>query len=141
MAQAHPKQGSYGLRREVLSSMETLAQSVSTIAPTTTPLATIPLVCALAGNGTWQGHNARSPRAERRLLHHSVAGAPRLGRCHSFHDPYETNFTTGTPALPTACGGPNTGFYNCPYGLGNVNKTIGSARQFQFSLHLTAAAP
>jgi amino acid transporter len=45
--------GSYGLRREVLSPMETLAQSVSTIAPTTTPAATIPLVCALAGNGTW----------------------------------------------------------------------------------------
>ena len=42
----------YGLRR-VLSPMETLAQSVSTIAPTTTPAATIPLVCALSGNGTW----------------------------------------------------------------------------------------
>jgi amino acid transporter len=33
--------------------METLAQSVSTMAPTTTPVITIPLVCALAGNGTW----------------------------------------------------------------------------------------
>lgn len=44
---------SYGLRHEVLSPMETLAQSVSTMAPTTTPAATIPLVCALAGNGTW----------------------------------------------------------------------------------------
>jgi amino acid transporter len=44
---------SYGLRREVLSPMETLAQSVSTMAPTTTPAATIPLVCALAGNATW----------------------------------------------------------------------------------------
>jgi amino acid transporter len=43
----------YGLRREILSPLETLAQSVSTIAPTTTPAATIPLVCALAGNGTW----------------------------------------------------------------------------------------
>jgi amino acid transporter len=43
----------YGLRREALSPLETLAQSVSTIAPTTTPAATIPLVCALAGNGTW----------------------------------------------------------------------------------------
>jgi amino acid transporter len=52
MAQEHPE-GGYGLRREVLSPMETLAQSVSTIAPTTTPVATIPLVCALAGNGTW----------------------------------------------------------------------------------------
>jgi amino acid transporter len=45
--------GNYGLRREILSPMETLAQSVSTMAPTTTPVATIPLVCALAGNGTW----------------------------------------------------------------------------------------
>jgi amino acid transporter len=53
MAQTLPEAGSYGLRREVLSPMETLAQSVSTIAPTTTPVATIPLVCALAGNGTW----------------------------------------------------------------------------------------
>jgi amino acid transporter len=43
----------YGLRHEILSPMETLAQSVSTMAPTTTPAATIPLVCALAGNGTW----------------------------------------------------------------------------------------
>src|SRR5713101_2893535 len=48
-----PQKASYGLRREVLSPQETLAQSVSTIAPTTTPAATIPLVCALAGNGTW----------------------------------------------------------------------------------------
>ena len=43
----------YGLRHEVLSGMETLAQSVSTMAPTSTPAVTIPLVCALAGNGTW----------------------------------------------------------------------------------------
>jgi len=49
----HSAAAGYGLRREVLSPMETLAQSVSTIAPTTTPVATIPLVCALAGNGTW----------------------------------------------------------------------------------------
>ena len=46
----------YGLRRGVLSPMETLAQSVSTMAPTTTPAATIPLVCALAGDGTWLGY-------------------------------------------------------------------------------------
>jgi amino acid transporter len=44
---------SYGLRREVLSPLETLAQSISTIAPTATPVATIPLVFSLAGNGTW----------------------------------------------------------------------------------------
>lgn len=43
----------YGLRRNALSPMETLAQSIGTIAPTTTPVATIPLVCALAGEGTW----------------------------------------------------------------------------------------
>ena len=48
-----PHAASYGLRQGVLSPMETLAQSVSTIAPTATPVATIPLVCALAGNGTW----------------------------------------------------------------------------------------
>src|SRR6202022_3605119 len=56
MAQTAEKsfqKASYGLRREALSPMETLAQSVSTMAPTTTPAATIPLVCALAGNGTW----------------------------------------------------------------------------------------
>src|ERR1700747_3516026 len=44
---------SFGLRHEILSPMETLAQSVSTMAPSTTPVATIPLVCALSGNGTW----------------------------------------------------------------------------------------
>ncbi len=46
------KVGDYGLRGGALSPMETLAQSVSTIAPTSTPAATIPLVAALAGNGT-----------------------------------------------------------------------------------------
>jgi amino acid transporter len=49
----YAKTAGYGLRREVLSPLETLAQSISTIAPTATPVATIPLVCALAGNGTW----------------------------------------------------------------------------------------
>src|SRR5229473_1118051 len=53
VVQESSRTASYGLRREVLSPMETLAQSVSTMAPTTTPAATIPLVCALAGNGTW----------------------------------------------------------------------------------------
>jgi amino acid transporter len=42
-----------GLRSDTLSALETLAQSISTIAPTTTPTMTIPLVFALAGNGTW----------------------------------------------------------------------------------------
>src|SRR5271155_5741785 len=53
MQQTTTQGAGYGLRREALSPMETLAQSISTIAPTTTPAATIPLVCALAGNGTW----------------------------------------------------------------------------------------
>ncbi len=52
-AAKNPPTTDYGLRHEILSPMETLAQSVSTMAPTTTPAATIPLVCALAGNGTW----------------------------------------------------------------------------------------
>jgi amino acid transporter len=43
----------YGLHKGVLSPMETLAQSVSAIAPSTSPALTIPLVFALAGNGTW----------------------------------------------------------------------------------------
>jgi Carboxypeptidase regulatory-like domain len=45
----------------------------------------------------------------------------------------------GTPALPTNdCtsnpNGANLGFYNCPAGLGNVNKVIGSPREIQMSL-------
>jgi amino acid transporter len=43
----------YGLHRGVLGPMETLAQSVSAMAPSTSPSLTIPLVFALAGNGTW----------------------------------------------------------------------------------------
>jgi amino acid transporter len=42
-----------GLRTNVLSPVETLAQSISAIAPATTPTMTIPLVFVLAGNGTW----------------------------------------------------------------------------------------
>jgi amino acid transporter len=48
-----PSAASYGLRPHILSPLETLAQSISTIAPCTTPPLTIPLVFALAGNGTW----------------------------------------------------------------------------------------
>ena len=44
----------------------------------------------------------------------------------------------GTPAKPTSCDPfTNTGFYSCPAGLGNVNKTIGSSRQVQMSLGVT----
>jgi amino acid transporter len=43
----------YGLRAGALGPVETLAQSVSAVAPSTTPSLTIPLVFALAGNGTW----------------------------------------------------------------------------------------
>ncbi|WP_263382101.1 APC family permease [Granulicella arctica] len=45
--------GRHGLRHQVLSPMETLGQSISTIAPSTSPTMTIPLVFAVAGNGTW----------------------------------------------------------------------------------------
>ncbi len=44
---------SFGLHTGVLGPIETLAQSVSAVAPSTTPSLTIPLVFALAGNGTW----------------------------------------------------------------------------------------
>ncbi len=45
----------------------------------------------------------------------------------------------GTAVLPTGCGTANqvNNFYNCPFGLGNVNKTIGSARQIQMALRLS----
>ena len=43
----------FGLHAGVLGPLETLAQSVSAIAPSTTPSLTIPLVFALAGNATW----------------------------------------------------------------------------------------
>src|SRR5277367_3778453 len=52
-APEHPPTAGYGLRRGALCRRETLEQSVSPIAPTAPPAATIPLVCALAGNGTW----------------------------------------------------------------------------------------
>jgi len=47
------KPAASGLRADALSPMETLAQSISTIAPTTSPTMTVPLVFVLAGNGTW----------------------------------------------------------------------------------------
>ena len=43
----------YGLHVGVLGPMETLAQSISAVAPTATPSLTIPIVFALAGNATW----------------------------------------------------------------------------------------
>ena len=43
----------YGLHAGVLGPVETLAQSVSAMAPSTSSSLTIPLVFALAGNGTW----------------------------------------------------------------------------------------
>jgi hypothetical protein len=53
---------------------------------------------------------------------------------------YNSTPITGTPVMSTGCGTSsqvNNGFYNCPFGLGNVNKTIGSARQIQLALRLT----
>ena len=52
----YPGQGaaeSYGLRAGALGPMETLAQSVSATAPSTSASLTIPLICALAANATW----------------------------------------------------------------------------------------
>ncbi len=42
-----------GLHHAVLSPLETLAQSLSTVAPSTTPALAIPLVVAFAGNAAW----------------------------------------------------------------------------------------
>lgn len=46
-------QDAYGLHAGVLGPLETLAQSVSAMAPSTSPSLTIPLVFAIAGNATW----------------------------------------------------------------------------------------
>jgi amino acid transporter len=43
----------YGLQRQALGPLETLAQSISTMGPTCSPAMTVPLVFATAGNGTW----------------------------------------------------------------------------------------
>jgi amino acid transporter len=54
--EVYAQQGSgeqFALHAGVLSPLETLAQSVSAIAPSTTPSLTIPLVFALAGSATW----------------------------------------------------------------------------------------
>ena len=54
--EVYPQQGgeSYGLHAGVLGPMETLAQSVSAMAPSTSPSLTIPLVFALAfAAATW----------------------------------------------------------------------------------------
>jgi amino acid transporter len=50
---AEASQPHYGLQRHVLGPLETLAQSVSTMAPTCSAALTVPLVFATAGNGTW----------------------------------------------------------------------------------------
>jgi hypothetical protein len=42
-----------GLRRDALSSTETLAQSIANIAPTAAPAVNLQLVFASSGNGTW----------------------------------------------------------------------------------------
>jgi amino acid transporter len=55
-AEVSPVQGTneeYGLRAGALGPLETLAQSVSAMAPSTSPSLTIPLVFAIAGNATW----------------------------------------------------------------------------------------
>jgi amino acid transporter len=51
--EAYTKQENYGLHAGVLGPVETLAQSVSAMAPSTSASLTIPLVFALAGNATW----------------------------------------------------------------------------------------
>jgi amino acid transporter len=50
---AEASQPHFGLQRQVLGPLETLAQSISTMAPTATATLTVPLVFATASNGTW----------------------------------------------------------------------------------------
>jgi len=48
-----PANPATGLRHDILTPLETLSQSISAIAPTTSPALTIPLVFQQVGNGTW----------------------------------------------------------------------------------------
>jgi len=48
-----PDRATYGLRPDILSQWETLAQSLSSIAPTAAPAMIIPLVIAAAGRSAW----------------------------------------------------------------------------------------
>jgi hypothetical protein len=61
---------------------------------------------------------------------------------NQFYDGFPIQNAYSGPLPSNPCNSPNpnqgnTGFYNCPNGLGNVNKTIGSARQIQMTLRLT----
>jgi hypothetical protein len=56
----------------------------------------------------------------------------------SQNETYNQFPVVGTTPLPSGCGTANqtNGFYNCPSGLGAVNKIIGSPRQIQMSLRM-----
>jgi amino acid transporter len=92
-APTHPS----GLRANILSPMETLAQSISTIAPTTTPTMTIPLVFALAGNGTWLAYLFAT--AAILLVGLSISRFARYTSCSG------SLYTYATSALPPAISG------------------------------------
>ena len=96
MPQTREPPPGYGLRREALSAVETLAQSVSTISPTATPVATIPLVWVLAGNGTWLAY----------LL--ALAAILLVALCISKFARYSASpgslYSYAAPILPAWCG-------------------------------------
>ena len=66
----------YGLRHNILTPWETLAQSVAAIAPATSPVLTIPLVFALAGNGTWVAYALATVQITLIALLIGALGAP-----------------------------------------------------------------
>lgn len=80
------------LRSGVLSPLETLAQSISTIAPTATPTMTIPLVFVLAGNGSWLAYLFASSAIVLMALCIS-----RFARYHCCSGSLYTYATTGLP--------------------------------------------
>src|SRR3974377_475453 len=94
--EAHHEKHGYGLRREALSPVETLAQSVSTISPTATPVATIPLVCALAGNGTWLAYLLATAAI--------FLVAPCVSKFARYSAPPGSLYTYASPILPPAAG-------------------------------------
>jgi hypothetical protein len=92
-----------GLRHNILSPLETLSQSVSAIAPTTSPALTVPLVFALAGNGTWLAYSLACGATL--LMALSIArfalGSPQVSLAPP-RSPNVRGFNSwGTPSFPT----------------------------------------
>jgi hypothetical protein len=76
-------------------------------------------------------YNALQTHVEKRMSH-----GLQVGFSNTYSQALDEQ--SGMGLLPTGCSTatPTNNFYNCPSGLGVVNKTIGSPRQIQMSLRV-----